>query len=196
MCGAFSITIRAVPSLDSSTSLRSAQNDGKGRAQFILRFTFRHVPFRILRDSRQTFYSFSLHNQIASYRASLRHGTIGLSSLHFALDAVHGAERFSGRAFNYANHLQQQRRAQADAGGNFAEADGTGARADCVVLFEAQEGMRVQAGDGLGRFAVGSFAGHRIVCKEHSESRPDDDGESQAGIASFRCGGLLDALPR
>ena len=144
----------------------------------------------------KTFYYFSLHDQIASYRASLRHGAIGLGSLHFTLDAVHGAERFSGRAFNYANHLQQQRRAQADAGGNFAETDGTGARADCVVLFEAQEGMRVQAGDGLGRFAVGSFAGHRIVCKEHSESRPDDDGESQAGIAGFRCGSLLDALPR
>ena len=92
--------------------------------------------------------------------------------------------------------MQQQRRAQANAGGDFAEADGAGACADCVVLFEAQEGMRVQVGDGLGRFAVGSFAGHRIVCKADSESRPDDAHESQAGVAAFRCGSLLDALSR
>ena len=97
-----------------------------------------------------TFYYFSLHDQIASYRASLRHGAIGLGSLHFSLDAVHGAERFSGRAFGYANCLQQQRRAQVDSGGDFAEADGAGTRAACVVLCKAQEGMRVQAGHGLG----------------------------------------------
>ena len=144
----------------------------------------------------KTFYYFSHYDQITSYRASLRHGAIGLGSLHFALDTVHGAERFSGCAFGYANHLQQQRRAQADACGDFAEADGAGARANRVVLFEAQKGMRVQVGDGLGRFAVGSFAGHRIVRKADSESRPDDDGESQTGVAAFRCGGLLDALSR
>ena len=115
--------------------------------------------------------------------------------MHFALDTVHGAERFSGCAFGYANHLQQQRRAQADARGDFAEADGAGARANRVVLFEAQKGMRVQVGHGLGRFAVGSFTGHRIIRKADSESRPDDDGKSQAGFAAFRCGGLLDALP-
>jgi len=51
----------------------------------------------------KTFYYFSLHNQIASYRASLRHGAIGLSSLHFSLDAVHGEKRVSGCAFGYAN---------------------------------------------------------------------------------------------
>ena len=107
-----------------------------------------------------------------------------------------GAEQFSDRAFDYANHLQQQGRAQADTGCDFAEADGAGACADCVVLFKAQKGMRVQAGHRLGRYAVGSFAGHRIIRKEHSESRPDDDSESQAGVADFRCGGLLDALPR
>ena len=144
----------------------------------------------------KTFYYFSLHDQIASYRASLRHGAIGLGSLHFALDAVHGAERFSSCAFGYANHLQQQRRAQADARGDFAEADGAGARAACVVLCEAQEGMRIQAGDGPGRFAVGSFASHRIVREEDSKSRPDDARKSQAGVAAFRRGGLLDALPR
>ena len=52
-----------------------------------------------------------------------------------------GAEQFSDRAFDYANNLQQQRRAQADASGDFSEADGAGACADCVVLFEAQKGM-------------------------------------------------------
>ena len=137
-----------------------------------------------------------MYDQIASYCASLRHGAIGLGSLHCSAFAVHGAERFSGRAFDYADYLQQQRRAQAGTGGDFAEADGAGACADCVVLFEAQKGMRVQAGDGLGRFAMGSFAGHRIVRKADSESRPDDDGESQAGVAAFRCGGLLHALSR
>ena len=144
----------------------------------------------------KNFYYFSLHDQIASYRASLRHGAIGLSSLHFAYHAVHGGERLSGRAFDYANYLQQQRRAQTDAGGNFAEADGTGARTDCALLCEAQEGMRVLARDRLGRLAVGFVAGHRFVRKEHSESRPDDAHESQAGVAAVRCGGLLDALPR
>lgn len=144
----------------------------------------------------KTFYYFSLHDQIASYRASLRHGAIGLGSLHFAYHAVHGGERLSGRAFDYANYLQQQRRAQTDAGGNFAEADGAGVCTDCALLCEAQEGMRVQARDRPGRLAVGSFAGHSIIRKEHSESRPDDACESQAGVADFRCGGLLDALPR
>ena len=144
----------------------------------------------------KTFYYFSLHDQIASYRASLRHGAIGLGSLHFALDAVHGAERFSGCAFGYANHLQQQRRAQADARGDFAEADGAGACADCIVLFKAQKGMWLQVGHRLGRFAVGSFAGHRVVRKADSESRPDDDGKSQAGVAAIRRGSLLDTLSR
>ena len=107
-----------------------------------------------------------------------------------------GAEQFSGRAFDYANYLQQQRRAQADAGGNFAEADDTGACTDCALLCEAQEGMRVQARDRLGRLAVGFVAGHRFVRKEHSESRPDDACESQAGVAAVRRGGLLDTLSR
>ena len=119
-----------------------------------------------------------------------------MGSLHFALDAVHGAKRVSGHAVHHGYHLQQQGRAQADAGCHFAEADGAGACADCVVLFQAQKGMWVQAGDGLGRFAVGSFAGHRVVREADSESRPDDARESHTGAAAFRCGGLLDALPR
>ena len=160
---------------------------------------FHPHPTRISRYTSpafpKTFYYFSCHDQIASYRASLRHGAIGLGSLHFALDAVHGAKRVSGHAVHHGNHLQQQGRAQADAGCHFAEADGAGARADCVVLFQAQEGMWVQAGDGLGRFAVESFAGHRIVREADSESRPDDAHESQAGVAVVRHRGLFHALP-
>lgn len=109
---------------------------------------------------------------------------------------VHGAKRFSGRAFGDADYLQQQGGAEADAGCHFAEADGAGACTNCALLCEAQEGMRVQARDRPGRLAMGSFAGHRIVRKEHSESRPDDACESQAGVAVVRRGGLLDALPR
>jgi len=44
-----------------------------------------------------------------------------------------GAEQFSDRAFDYANHLQQQRRAQADASGDFSEADAPGHAQ--IVLF-------------------------------------------------------------
>jgi len=161
-----------------------------------LRLTFPCIPLSTSRRFLKTFYYFSYHDQIASYRASLRHGAIGLGSLHFALDAVHGAERFSSCALGYANYLQQQRRTQADACGDFAKADSAGACADCVILFKAQKGMWLQAGHRLGRFAVGSFAGHRVVREADSESRPDDDGKSQAGFAAFRCGGLLDALPR
>ena len=71
-----------------------------------LRLTFPCIPLSTSRRFLKTFYYFSLHDQIASYRASLRHGAIGLGSLHFSLDAVHGAERFSGCAFGYANCLQ------------------------------------------------------------------------------------------
>ena len=49
-------------------------------------------PFRIVRAFPKNFYYFSYYDQIASYRASLQHGAIGLGSLHFSLDAVHGAE--------------------------------------------------------------------------------------------------------
>ena len=109
---------------------------------------------------------------------------------------VHGAKRFSGRAVYHPDYLREQRCAQTDAGGDSAEADGAGARAACVVLCEAQEGMRVQARDRPGRLAVGFVAGNRFVREADSESRPDDAHESQAGVAAVRRGGLLDALPR
>ena len=44
-----------------------------------------------------------------------------------------GAEQFSDRAFDYANNLQQKRRAQADASGDFSEADAPGYAQ--IVLF-------------------------------------------------------------
>ena len=55
--------------------------------------------------------------------------------------------------------------------------------------------MRVQVGDRPGRLAVGLVTDNRFVRKEHSESRPDDAHESQAGVAAIRCRGLLDAIP-
>ena len=187
-------------SLDPSTSLRMTPSKVSAFSSYLPRaFSTQFHPHSqrfFLSAFLKTFYYFSLHDQIASYRASLRHGAIGLGSLHFALDAVHGAERFSSCALGYANYLQQQRRTQADAGGDSAEADGAGACAACVVLCEAQEGMWLQAGHRLGRFAVGSFAGHRIVREEDSKSRPDDACKSQAGVAAFRRGGLLDTLSR
>ena len=109
---------------------------------------------------------------------------------------VHGAKRFSGRAVYHPDCLREQRRTQADAGGDSAEADGAGSRATCVVLCEAQEGMRVQARDRPGRLAVEFVAGNRFVREADSESRPDDAHESQAGVAAVRRGSLLDALPR
>lgn len=92
----------------------------------------------------KTFYYLSHHDQNASYRASLRHGAIGLGSLHFALHPVHGAKRFSGRAVYHPDYMREQRRAQTDAGGDSAEADGAGTCTACFVLRKAQKGMRVQ----------------------------------------------------
>ncbi len=116
--------------------------------------------------------------------------------MHFACYTIHGGKRLSGRPIGDADYLQQQRRAQADADCHFAEADGTGARTDCALLCETQKRMWLQARDRPGRLAVGLVSGDCFVRKEHSESRPDDAHESQAGVAAFRRGSLLDALPR
>ena len=116
--------------------------------------------------------------------------------MHFAYHAVHGGERLPGRAFGDADYLQQQGGAQADAGCHFAEADGAGACTDCALLCEAQEGMRVQARNRLGRLAVGFVASDCLVREADSESRPDDAHESQAGVTAVRRGSLLNALPR
>ena len=131
------------------------------------------------------FYYFSNYEQTASYRASLRHGATGLGPLHFAVPSVHGQEQLRNHPVHHRNHLHQQRRAQADARGDSAEADGAGPRTDCAVLLQAQEGMRVQAGDRHGRSPLGSFTDYRFVRKTHTKSRPDDAHESQTGSATF-----------
>ena len=116
--------------------------------------------------------------------------------MHFACYTIHGGKRLSGRPIGDADYLQQQGGAQADADCHFAKADGTGARTDCALLCETQKRMWLQARDRPGRLAVGLVSGDCFVRKEHSESRPDDAHESQAGVAAFRRGSLLDALPR